>query len=125
VLIDSDILVWVLRGNRRAAATVQRAPHRALSLMSYLELVEGARNRQDLNTTRSLLIDHEITVLPLNESIGQRAAAYMEEHALAGGLGAADALIAATAIEHGLALCTANQKHFKAIQGLKLKVFRP
>jgi predicted nucleic acid-binding protein len=125
VLFDSDIIIWVLRGHAGAAAAVQRATQRAVSLMTYLELVEGALDRQDLNLTRALLLDNEIAILPLSESIGQRAATYMEEHALANGLDAGDAIIAATAIEHGMPLCTANRKHYQRIAGLELKVFRP
>jgi predicted nucleic acid-binding protein len=37
----------------------------------------------------------------------------------------ADALIAATAISHGLPLLTANFKHFSAIGGLEVVVFKP
>ncbi len=36
-----------------------------------------------------------------------------------------DALIAATALEHGLALLTGNKKHFAKLPGLNLEVFKP
>jgi len=36
-----------------------------------------------------------------------------------------DALIAATALEHGLAVLTANTKHFKPIDGLRIEAFAP
>jgi predicted nucleic acid-binding protein len=38
---------------------------------------------------------------------------------------AGDALVAATAVEHGLVLCTGNARHFKAIRDLKIKAFKP
>ena len=41
------------------------------------------------------------------------------------GLRAGDAIIAATATENGLTLCTANIRHYKPIKELKLKVFKP
>ena len=36
-----------------------------------------------------------------------------------------DALIAATAVEHGLTLCTGNDKHFRPVKDIAMKVFRP
>jgi predicted nucleic acid-binding protein len=50
---------------------------------------------------------------------------YIEEYALASGLRAADALIAATATENNLTLTSGNGKHFKPIHGLRLKIFIP
>ena len=35
------------------------------------------------------------------------------------------ALVAATATEHALTLCTANGKHFSPIRDLNMKVFKP
>jgi len=48
----------------------------------------------------------------------------VEEHALKDGLQVADALIAATAREHGLILATGNVRHFRSIPTLSLKAFR-
>jgi len=36
-----------------------------------------------------------------------------------------DALIGATALEHGLKLLTANTKHFGAVEGLQIETFVP
>ena len=64
-------------------------------------------------------------MLPLTENIGHRAAIYIEEYSLSSRLGAADAIIAATATENNMTLVTGNEKHFKQIKGLKLKIFKP
>ena len=48
-----------------------------------------------------------------------------QQYALSHSVHVADALIAATAIGHGLPLLTANFKHFSAIGGLELVVFKP
>jgi hypothetical protein len=47
----------------------------------------------------------------------------MEEHGLKGSLGMADALVAATAVENGLDLCTGNVKHFRILPDVKLSTF--
>ena len=41
------------------------------------------------------------------------------------GLRAGDALIAATATENSILLCSGNAKHVSPVRDLKLKVFRP
>ncbi len=51
--------------------------------------------------------------------------ALVEAHFLSDGLLLADALIAATAIEHTLTLSSANSKHFRPIPGLVLQAFEP
>ena len=39
------------------------------------------------------------------------------------GLQMGDALIAATALDHGLLVLTANVKHFSAVEGLEIEAF--
>ena len=51
--------------------------------------------------------------------------ALIDAYALSHSLQLGDALIAATALEHGLTVLTANAKHFSAIPELSLSVFLP
>lgn len=51
--------------------------------------------------------------------------ALIDSHALTHGLQLADALITATALEHGLVLLSGNKKHFAKLPGLDLEVFKP
>jgi len=125
MLLDTDILIWVLRGNTKAARLVDNTELRLISAVTYMELVQGARNRQELRSIKDFLSDLGFEVVPLSENIGHRAAIYVEEYGLAEGLGLADALIAATAVERNLTLCTGNRKHYKAIKDLEIKTFRP
>jgi predicted nucleic acid-binding protein len=121
---DTDVLIWYFRGNSKAAMAIEGDPAPAISAISYMELVQGARDKRELKTLSSWCGAMGILVLPLTENIGHRATIYLEEHALKDGLAMADALIAATAMESGLALCTGNGKHFRAIKDLTLNVFR-
>ena len=49
----------------------------------------------------------------------------IDTYALSHSLQLGDALIAATALEHGLAVFTANTKHFDPIGGLHIEAFVP
>lgn len=125
MIFDTDVLIWVFRGHQRAAKLVEGQDERRVSLVTYAELIQGARNRQELREIKYFLKDHAFQTLPLTENIGHRASVYMEEYTLKTALSLADALIAATAVEHHLTLCTANKKHYRAINELELKTFRP
>lgn len=123
-LIDSDVLIWNWRGQPTAAALLAAAPF-ALSAVSYMELVQGMRNARELKHLQRDLRLWQVTLLPITEAISQRAIALVEQHFLSHHLQLADALIAATALEHKLELVTSNTKHFQPITGLKLLPFRP
>ena len=125
VLFDTDVFIWAQRGNAKAATLIEREPMRFLSVQTYLELFQDARNQTEQRTTKQFLVDLHFTILPLTETIGHRAMVYIEEYGLASGLRAGDALIAATATENNLTLMSGNGKHFKPIHALRLKIFTP
>ncbi|OGV62762.1 MAG: twitching motility protein PilT [Lentisphaerae bacterium RIFOXYC12_FULL_60_16] len=125
MIFDTDIFIWVQRGNLKAAQLIEGEDERLLSIQSYMELLQGAENRRQHELTKSFLRDFGFSTLPLSENIGHRAAVYVEEYGLSHGLRTGDAIIAATTAEHGLILCTSNAKHFSPIRDLKTKIFRP
>jgi predicted nucleic acid-binding protein len=125
VIFDTDVFIWIQRGNRKASGLVDREGERLLSVQTYLELLQDAQNRQQHENTKSFLKALGFRVLPLTENIGHRAAVYIEEYSLSHGLRAGDAIVAATAAENNLLLCTSNARHFRAIRDLKVRVFRP
>jgi predicted nucleic acid-binding protein len=125
VIFDTDVLIWVQRGNTKAARAVQDEEERFLSVQTYMELLQCSEDRRQLERAKSFLTDFGFRTLPLSENIGHRAAAYIEEYSLAHGLRAGDAIIAATATENNLTLCTGNVRHFGPIKGLKLSIFKP
>jgi predicted nucleic acid-binding protein len=124
-MFDTDVLVWAARGNARAAKTIDAASDRALSIVSFMELLQGARSKAEARQIRQSLRQLEFLILPLSEAIGAAAAAIIEQHALAHGIQLADALITATAIETDRALCTGDAKHFRPIRALSRVTFRP
>jgi predicted nucleic acid-binding protein len=125
MLFDTDVLIWCFRGVAKAAKAIEDDPAPMISVVTYMELVQGVRDKKELKSIASFLADMGIPVLPLTENIGHRASIYLEEHALKDGMAMADALIAATAVERSLTLCTGNGKHFRVISDLEMDVFRP
>ena len=125
MIFDTDVLIYAQRGARRAALAVDSALERFISLQSLMELLQGARDKDDMRIIKRFVAELSFIVLPLSENVGHRALVYIEEYGLSSGLRAADALIAATAVENAMPLMTANVKHFRAIRDLELVVFRP
>lgn len=125
MLFDTDVLIWALRGNAQAAATIDSADSLQLSVVSYMELIRGARNKRELQATKKALANLDFQILGLSENIGHRASIYLEEYAMKSNIGVPDALIAATAVETGQRLCTANAKDYRAIAEIQLELFRP
>ena len=125
MLFDTDVLIWIHRGNRRAAALVNGVAERYVSVQTLLELIQRAASTAHVRAAKSFLVDFGFSVLPLTENVGPRATVYMEEYALRSGLRAGDSLIAATAVENDLLLSSGNGKHFRQIRELQLKVFKP
>ncbi|MDE2697748.1 MAG: type II toxin-antitoxin system VapC family toxin, partial [Gemmatimonadota bacterium] len=102
MIFDTDVVIWVFRGHEGAAKLVESIDDRQISIVTYMEFIQGARNRQELKKIKDFLTDQAFQTLPLTENIGHRASVYMEEYTLKTALYMADALIAATAIEHHL-----------------------
>jgi predicted nucleic acid-binding protein len=125
VIYDTDILIWIQRGNEKAANLIEKDEERLVSILTYMELLQCARTKTQLQHSKGFLRDFGFRILPITENIGHRAAVYIEEYSLPSGLRAGDAIIAATAAENNLTLCTSNAKHFPPIGDLRLKVFRP
>jgi predicted nucleic acid-binding protein len=125
VLVDSDVLIWHLRGLPRATQRLDQLPRLTISAITWLELLHGMRNRAELLAVQKSLAMRNTEHLPVTPAITHRAVALMEHLTLSHGLGIGDALIAATALEHGLPLLTANVKHFAPIEGLIVERFDP
>ena len=125
MLFDTDVLIWYLRGNPRAARIIQNTPQKHISVITYMELLQGAKDKAEIKVIRSFLKDCGFKTIPLTENIGHRASVYMEEYCLKVHMCLADALIAATTVENQLTLCTGNRKHYKPVTELEFKTFRP
>ena len=125
MIFDTDIFIWVPRGNQKASRLMERAEYKYLSIQTYMELLQCSKNKTQHKYVKDFVSSFNFMVLPLTENIGHRASIYIEEYTLSSGLRAGDAIIAATAIENNMTLVSSNAKHFRVIKDLKLKIFKP
>ena len=125
MLVDTDVLIWHLRGYPQAKRRLDELGALTLSAVSYLEVLQGMRNKAELLAVKKMLDKRSATLLPITKAITLRATELMESLTLSHGLQMGDALIAATAIEHQMPVLTANVKHFSAVAGLTVEAFVP
>ena len=125
LLIDTDVLIWYMKGNEKAYKSIENNINFQISVVTYIELVQGMRNKEELKIFREFLKLWNAQIIYLNEEISIKAMFYVEQHYLSHSLQLADALIAATAMSHGLPIMTGNDKHYKVIKEIQIKKFRP
>jgi predicted nucleic acid-binding protein len=125
MIFDTDIFIWAQRGNEKAAKLMEKAEEKYLSIQTYMELLQCAKNKTQHKYVKDFLASFGFNVLPLTENIGHRASIYVEEYTLSSNVRSGDAIIAATAVENNMILSSSNAKHFKVIKELKLKPFKP
>ena len=125
MLIDTDVLVWYMRGNEKAKRVIQNSDGFSISVVTYMELVQGLRNKEELNVFRNSFKSLNAGIIYINEEISIKAMFFLEQYFLSHSLQLADALVGATAMIYGLPLLTANTKHYKIIKNIILERFRP
>lgn len=124
MIFDSDVLIWAFRGKESASKLLLSVENFSISAVTYMELIQGVLDKQELLQIKKFLKIFEVKVLDITPEITHRAMKYVENYALCDSMELADALIAATTVENGETLCTANGKHYKCVQDLKLDVFK-
>jgi len=125
MLVDTDVLIWNLRGDEQARDRLDSLSSFLISAVTYMELVQGVRNAAELSTLRRALRYWDTDILHLSEDISARASYLVEAYALSHNLQMADALVAASALSTGQTLLTANDRHYRFIDGVDIEVFRP
>ena len=124
-LLDSDVLIRVIRRHPGSLARLKSLPQESwsISAMTAYEIQKGISKNP--NST-SNLIARELLRLSRIEAIGERVAdraAKIHADLKSSGItiGTADEFIAAQALEVDATLVTNNTKHFERVPGLKLE----
>ena len=112
MVIDTDVLIWYMRGNEKAYKVIEKLNNFFISVVTYIELVQGMRNKNELNNLRRALHVWNSKILYISEEISVKAMFFVEQHYLSRSIQLADALIGATVITYGLPILTGNDKHY-------------
>jgi hypothetical protein len=112
LLVDTDVCIDHLAGARRLP---RRAGRLAYSVITRAELLAGADDQDEANVRRLLAGMDEV---PVDRRVADRAGLLRRQLP---GLRMPDALIAATALVHSVALHTKNTRDFKRVPGLRLR----
>ena len=110
LLVDTDVCIDHLAGRRRLPAGTGRL---AYSVITRAELLAGAAEHEA--PVRRLLAGMD--EIAIDRRIADRAGLLRRTIP---GLRLPDALIAATALGHGVALATKNTRDFRTVPGLRL-----
>lgn len=112
-LLDSDVIIWYLRGREEVVSLLQNLAHEKLlgcSPLSVIEIKLGMKKNEEDST--NCLFD-AITVWDINREIAEQAVKYIIYYKGKGvTLDFVDATIAATCKLRDLTLMTYNTDHF-------------
>jgi len=109
-LIDSDVLLDFLDGYSPAAQEIARYRECCISIISWMELLAGARTRADEDVRRGFLA--HFRVVTLTPQVAEEAVRLRREYRLK----LPDAIIWASALSEHCLLVSRNTKDFPANQ---------
>ena len=121
ILLDTNILIEVFKGNNViiSAVLVAEPEELALSSVTAMELYYGALNRLELQRIRKNI--GAFHIIHISTAISETATHLIERYAKSHNLQIPDALIAATALETDSELMTLNIRDFRFINGITLR----
>jgi predicted nucleic acid-binding protein len=114
VLVDSDVLIELLRGReaRIAARWMELAKTNVLVAYSPVSSAEIWRGARSPEAEAISALFSALTCIPIDAAVGKTAGEYLARFHASHAVELGDALIAATASVHGLLVWTRNRKHF-------------
>lgn len=124
MIVDTDILIWYSRGYQQAVDLLHSLDTFNLSVVTYMEIVQGVRSKKELNSFKQALGVLNARVIQIDELISTKAMFYVEQYSLNHSMELADALIGASAVLRRLPLITGDEKHYRHLPEIETQVFR-
>lgn len=125
MLVDTDVIIWYMRDNFKAIDLLDSSIGFSISVVTYMELVQGMKNKEELKALKTALILWKTKIMQIDDHISMKAMFYVEQYFLSHSMQLADALIASTAMSQQLPLVTGNLKHFSVLRDLDIQPFQP
>jgi hypothetical protein len=117
ILIDTDVMIDFLRGNKRAVDYVKANSDRILlSAIVIAELYAGVKGKTEQEILDDLV--GAFQVVPITGEPAKSGGLLKRDHGKSHGVGLADGMIAATAQSLHAELKTLNVKHYPMVKGL-------
>ena len=137
MIIDTDVLIWYSRGNQKAIELIHNLDFFSISVVTYMEIIQGVRNKSELNSFKKSLGILNVKVIQIDELISTKAMFFVEQYSprshgraeslrttrLSHSMELADALIGATSIIKNTQLITGNDKHYKYLPEIDIQKF--
>jgi predicted nucleic acid-binding protein len=108
-LFDTNILIDYLNGFEQARAELSRYTDKAISVITWMEVMVGATSETEV-AIRSFL--SSFVNISIDGATGELAVALRQKHKIK----LPDAIVRATAQEHGRILVTRNTRDFSAAE---------
>lgn len=113
-VFDTNILIDLLNNNADAADAIEKgAAHRAISIITWMEVMVGARKHNQEEKTAAVLGAFEL--IDVSRDVAERSVQLRAEF----GMKLPDAIILASAQIRHCQLITRNTKDFAGINGVK------
>jgi predicted nucleic acid-binding protein len=124
-LLDTDIVIYILKGHPTVKRNLQNFPHDPVKLcvITLMELYYGASKSQRpmSNSAKIRTLETSLEMLPVGQEVVE---IFGMEKAKLERLGTPlddfDLVLGCCALAHNLTLVTNNVKHFKKIEGLRV-----
>ena len=118
-LLDTDVLVDYLRGSGQAVRFLKETQeHLLVSAVSVAELYAGVKGEEEEAQLASFIASFELVEIDL--AIARQGGLFRNQYFRSHGVGLADGLIAASAVQCDACLITLNQKHFPMLSDIEV-----